>query len=127
MKNIGEGYWTFNGCDIYLSEHPKLIGKYEIFKGCDVISRASNLTEAKRIIIEKFGKMSGGARVGAGRHKSPDRMVDCTIKLPPKVKANLTTKEKRTLLQIGEHEKSMTDLISWCEKMEQKLNSILKK
>jgi len=66
----------------------------------------------------------GGARVGAGRHKSPDRMVDCTIKLPPKVKANLTTKEKRTLLQIGEHEKSMMKLEDWCNQMLNKLNQI---
>lgn len=52
------------------------------------------------------------------------RMVDCTIKLPPKVKANLTTKEKRTLLQIGEHEKSMMDLEDWCNKMLNKINQI---
>jgi hypothetical protein len=66
MKNIGEGYWNYNGCDVYLAEHPKLQGKYEIYKGCDFVSRAYNLKEAKQIIIEKFGKMSGGIRANSG-------------------------------------------------------------
>ena len=66
MKNIGDGYWNYNGCDVYSAEHPKLQGKYEIYKGCDFISRAYNLKEAKEIIIEKFGKMSGGKRLNAG-------------------------------------------------------------
>ena len=66
MKNIGDGYWDYNGCDVYLTEHPKLKGKYEIYKGCDFISRAYNLKEAKQIIIEKFGKMSGGKRLNSG-------------------------------------------------------------
>ncbi len=66
MKNIGDGYWKYNGCDVYLAEHPKLQGKYELYKGCDFISRAYSLKEAKQIIINKFGKMSGGIRVGSG-------------------------------------------------------------
>ena len=65
----------------------------------------------------------GGARVGAGRHKSPDRMVDCTIKLPPKVKHELTTKEKRNLLVIGHYEK-MQNLEDWCNQMLNKINQI---
>lgn len=66
IKNIGEGYWNYNGCDIYLAEHPKLSGKYEIYKGCDFIQRAYSLKEAKQIIIDKFGKMSGGKRTNSG-------------------------------------------------------------
>lgn len=50
MKKIGEGYWNYNGYDVYLAEHPKLSGKYEIYKGCDFISRAATLKEAKKII-----------------------------------------------------------------------------
>jgi hypothetical protein len=69
MKNIGEGYWTYNGCDVYLAEHPKLQGKYEIYKGCDFIVRAYTLAEAKQKIIDRFGKNAGGKRIGAGRKK----------------------------------------------------------
>jgi hypothetical protein len=66
----------------------------------------------------------GGKRKGAGRPSSTNRMVDCTIKLPKSVKENLTTIEKRTLLQIGEHEKSMMKLEDWCNKMLNKINQI---
>ena len=66
MKNTGDEYWNYNGCDVYLAEHPKLIGKYEIYKGCDFIQRAYSLKEAKQIIIERFGKMSGGKRFNSG-------------------------------------------------------------
>jgi hypothetical protein len=66
MKNIGYGYYQYNGCDVYLTEHPKLQGKYEIYKGCDFVSRAYNLKEAKQIIIDRFGKMSGGKRFNSG-------------------------------------------------------------
>jgi hypothetical protein len=52
MKNIGEGYWNYKGYDIYLAEHPKLIGKYEIYSGCNFIKRVYTLKEAKQIIIE---------------------------------------------------------------------------
>ena len=71
MKKIGEDYWNYNGCDVYLAEHPKLQGKYEIYKGCDFIQRAYSLIEAKEVIINKFGKMSGGKRKGAGRKPAP--------------------------------------------------------
>lgn len=54
MKKVGDGWWRYNGCDVYLAEHPKLIGKYEIFKGDDFISRAYTIKEAKEIIINKF-------------------------------------------------------------------------
>lgn len=54
MKKIGEGYYNHKGYDIYLAEHPKLCGKYEIYKGCDFISRAANLREAKLIIKTKL-------------------------------------------------------------------------
>ena len=66
MKKIGEGYWNYNGCDVYLAEHPKLSGKYEIYKGCDFIQGAYSLKESKQIIIDKFGKMSGGKRTNSG-------------------------------------------------------------
>lgn len=52
MKTIGDGYWNYNGCDVYLAEHPKLIGKYEIYKGFDFIKRAHTLKEVKQIIKE---------------------------------------------------------------------------
>ena len=53
MRKIGDGYWKYNGCDVYLAEHPKLQGKYEIYKGCDIVSRAFSLNEAKQIIQKK--------------------------------------------------------------------------
>jgi hypothetical protein len=56
--------------------------------------------------------------------KSSENLVSDTIRIPSKVKANLTTKEKRTLLQIGEHEKSMMKLEDWCNQMLNKLNQI---
>ena len=63
MKKIGDGYWHYNGCDVYLAEHPKLSGKYEIYKGCDFIQRSYSLKEAKHVIIEKFGKISERKRI----------------------------------------------------------------
>lgn len=50
MKKIAEDYYNFKGFDIYKAIHPKLYGKYEIYKGCIFISRAANLKEAKQIL-----------------------------------------------------------------------------
>mgnify|MGYP003437251487 FL=1 len=50
MKKIGLGYWIYKGYDIYLAEHPNLIGKYEIYNGCDFVKRAYTLKECKEII-----------------------------------------------------------------------------
>jgi hypothetical protein len=51
MKKIGDDYWTYRGCDVFLmGEHPKLYGKYEIFRGDDFIARAETLKQAKIII-----------------------------------------------------------------------------
>jgi hypothetical protein len=54
MKKIGDGYYNYKGCDVYLALHPKLYGKYEIYTGCDFISTAKNLKEAKRIILAYY-------------------------------------------------------------------------
>jgi hypothetical protein len=51
MKKIGKDYWVYRGYDVYLSIHPKLQGKYEIYKGCDFISRSTTLKECKKIIL----------------------------------------------------------------------------
>jgi len=65
MKKIGDDYWNHDGCDIYLmGEHPRLYGKYEIFKGCDFIARAMTLGEAKKI-IKKHYEESKDSKVGA--------------------------------------------------------------
>lgn len=50
FTKIGDGYWNYKSHDIYLAEHPKLIGKYEIYKGCDFVKRSYTLKEAKEII-----------------------------------------------------------------------------
>ena len=50
MKKIAEDCYNLKGFDIYKAIHPKLYGKYEIYKGCDFISRALNLNDAKQII-----------------------------------------------------------------------------
>ena len=83
MKNIGDGYWAYNGCDVYLAEHPKLLGKYEIYKGCDFIQRAYSLKEAKQIIIDKFGKMSGGKIINSGnKHKYGEQTKTVAFRCP---------------------------------------------
>jgi hypothetical protein len=51
MRKIGNGYWNYKGFDIYLAVHPKLPGKYEIYKGCDFVKRASTLKDCKQIIL----------------------------------------------------------------------------
>lgn len=42
--------YNYKGFDIYLAEHPKLYGKYEIYKHDLFICRAANIKEAKNII-----------------------------------------------------------------------------
>ena len=54
MKKIGQGYYNYKGCDVYLALHPKLYGKYEIYRGCDFISKAENLKKAKNIILAYY-------------------------------------------------------------------------
>ena len=80
MKNISYGYWSYNGCEVYLAEHPKLQGKYEIYKDSNFIKRAYSLKEAKQIIIEKYGKMSGGKRPLSGRKKSDHQTTTHTFR-----------------------------------------------
>jgi len=50
MKKIGDGYYIYKNYDIYLAVHPKLYGKYEIYKGCDFIKRTSTIEETKKYI-----------------------------------------------------------------------------
>jgi hypothetical protein len=51
MRKIGDEYWNYKGFDIYLAIHPKLPGKYEIYKGCDFVKRASTVKDCKQIIL----------------------------------------------------------------------------
>jgi hypothetical protein len=50
MKKLDEDYWTYKGYDIYLLEHPKLYGKYEIYRNDEFIQRVITLSEAKVFI-----------------------------------------------------------------------------
>jgi hypothetical protein len=50
MKKIDEDYWTYKGYDVYLLEHPKLYGKYEIYRDDEFIQRVITLAEAKVLI-----------------------------------------------------------------------------
>lgn len=102
MKNIGDGNWNYNGCDVYLAEHPKLQGKYEIYKGCDFIQRAYTLNDAKQIIIKKFGKMSGGKRPLSGRKKADyqTKTIAFRVRLEWVDEIKATVKEKVSELSL---------------------------
>lgn len=50
MKQIEINHYTYLGYDIYLAVHPKLIGKYEIYKGENFIKRGYSLKDCKQII-----------------------------------------------------------------------------
>ena len=50
MKKDEDGNWIYKNFTVYLAEHPKLKGKYEIYKGEDFVSRAYNLSDAKGMI-----------------------------------------------------------------------------
>ncbi len=54
-KQIEVGAWLYKGCFIQESEHPKLIGKYEVFKNDEPqtdVGRCYTFTEAKRLCKE---------------------------------------------------------------------------
>jgi len=54
-KQIEVGEWLYKGCFIQESEHPKLIGKYEVFKNNKPqshVGRCYTFTEAKRLCKE---------------------------------------------------------------------------
>ncbi len=47
--------WLYKGCFIQKFEHPKLVGKYEVFKNNESqthVDRCYTFTEAKRLCIE---------------------------------------------------------------------------
>lgn len=49
---IETGEWLYKGCFITEFKHPKLIGKYEVFKNNktqDHIDRCHTMTEAKKL------------------------------------------------------------------------------
>jgi hypothetical protein len=48
----------YKGHDIYLAEHPKLFGKYEIYKGDQFVSRALSIQDAKDRINKKKGNFN---------------------------------------------------------------------
>lgn len=50
MIKIDSEYYTYLGYDIYLAIHPKLIGKYEIYKDEKFIKRGYSLKDCKQII-----------------------------------------------------------------------------
>lgn len=58
MKNITQievGEWLYKGCFIQEFEHPKLIGKYEVFKNDRSqthVGRCFTFTEAKKLCEE---------------------------------------------------------------------------
>jgi len=103
MKNIGDGYWNYNGCNVYLAEHPKLQGKYEIYKGCDFVSRAYSLKEAKQIIIERFGKMSGGIRANSGRKPASYQTKTIAFRVRVEWAEEIKAAVKEKTLQLNEN------------------------
>lgn len=52
MRSIDIRHWNHKGFDIYEAIHPKLIGKYEVYKDETFIDRALTIADAKRIIDE---------------------------------------------------------------------------
>jgi hypothetical protein len=55
IKKIEDCEWLYKGCFIQESRHPKLVGKYEIFKNDTQqthVGRCYTFTEAKRLCIE---------------------------------------------------------------------------
>jgi len=54
-KQIEVGEWLYKGCFIQESEHPQLVGKYEVFKNNknqDHVDRCYTFTEAKKLCVE---------------------------------------------------------------------------
>lgn len=55
MKQIDSDEWLYKGCFIQKSEHPQLIGKYEVFKNDERqthVGRCYTFTEAKKLCVE---------------------------------------------------------------------------
>lgn len=55
MRQIEVGEWLYKGCFIQESEHPKLVGKYEVFKNNEHqthVGRCHTLIEAKKLCME---------------------------------------------------------------------------
>lgn len=55
MQQIDTQEWLYKGCFIQEFTHPKLIGKYEVFKNDEAqthIGRAHTLKEAKKLCTE---------------------------------------------------------------------------
>ena len=55
IKQIESGVWLYKGCFIQESEHPKLIGKYEVFKNNTpqrYVGRCHTFMEAKKLCVE---------------------------------------------------------------------------
>ena len=54
-RQIDADEWLYKGCFIQRSEHPQLVGKYEVFKN-DVpqthVDRCFTFVEAKRLCVE---------------------------------------------------------------------------
>lgn len=50
MIMIDNDYWTYKGYDVYLLEHPKLSGKYEICMNDVFIERVNTLKDCKIVI-----------------------------------------------------------------------------
>ena len=57
MRYVDFEQWQHKKYDIFLyGEHPKLYGKYEIYKDECFIERAATLKEAKEIIDERCNR-----------------------------------------------------------------------
>lgn len=56
MKKIDFDTYSYKGYEIMLYSHPKLYGKYEIYKGDKFICRALTLSDAKIKINEDIKK-----------------------------------------------------------------------
>jgi hypothetical protein len=55
LKQIEVDEWLYRGCFIQKSEHPKLMGKYEVFKNNKSqthVGRCYTFKEAKKLCIE---------------------------------------------------------------------------
>jgi hypothetical protein len=50
MKKIDKDYWTHKGYDIYLLEHEKLYGKYEVYRNDEFRGRYPTFSVCKKII-----------------------------------------------------------------------------
>jgi hypothetical protein len=50
MKKINQDYWVHKGYDIYILEHTKLYGKYQIHRNEVFITRTLTIKQAKELI-----------------------------------------------------------------------------